>query len=67
VVPLKSKRKLLRLLLLPALIPIFIIGWCMSHIGDNRRAKPKKQNKQINEDFVSFMPDILEEEQKTTH
>jgi hypothetical protein len=64
VVSLKGKRKLLRLLLLPALIPIFIIGWCMSHVGDNRRAKPKKQNKQ---DFVRFMPDILEEEQKITH
>jgi len=36
----------------------------MSHVGDNRRAKPKKQNKQ---DFVRFMPDILEEEQKITH
>jgi hypothetical protein len=57
----------MRIMLFPALIVIFLIGWCMYCIGD--RKKPEKiQRKPIKKDNlrddVTIMPIIYEEKQE---
>jgi hypothetical protein len=59
------------LFLLPMLIFIFLMGWSMYWIGDQKR--PKKRTKKTKrgtppkEDNVTFMPIILEEKPEITN
>jgi hypothetical protein len=50
-------------MLLPALIFMFIIGWCMYWMGNQKR-KERTQRKPPKEDNVTIMPIILEETQE---
>ena len=59
----KSKRKrskAMTIMLLPLLIFMFIIGWCMYWIGNQKRMR-KKQRKQSEKDNVTIMSIIFEE------
>jgi len=59
----KNKRKRSRamtIMLLPVLILMFIIGWCMYWAGNQKRTN-KTQRKPPKEDNVTIMPIILEE------
>ena len=50
-------------MLLPALIFIFIMGWCLYWIGDQK--KPDKiKRKSAKKDNVTFMPIVQEETQE---
>jgi heme/copper-type cytochrome/quinol oxidase subunit 2 len=68
----KGKRKRSRtmtIMLLPALIVIFIIGWFMYCMGDQKRTdkiqrKPPKQHKSPEKDYVTIMPIVFEEPQE---
>jgi len=50
-------------MLLPALIFIAIIGWCMYWIGDQKRPD-KIQRKPLKKDNVTIMPIVYEETQE---
>ena len=57
------------IVLLPALVFIFIIGWCMYCIGDQKRPtkrqdKPLKKEKDNVKDNVTIMPIVYEETQE---
>jgi hypothetical protein len=42
----KKRSKIVRILLLPILAPIFLIGWSLYHIGEStHKQKPKPKNK----------------------
>jgi len=50
-------------MLLPVLIFIFIMGWCLSSLGDKK--KPiKTKRKPARKDYVTFMPIVYEEKQE---
>ena len=53
------------IILLPALLVIFLAGWCMYVIGDKKRSDkrqpPKPIKKENEKDNVTFMPIIYEE------
>ena len=51
------------ILLLPALICIFIIGWCMYWMGDQKRTD-KIHHKLPKKDNVTIMPIFFEEPQE---
>jgi hypothetical protein len=51
------------IMLLPALIFIFVMGWCMYWIGDQKRSD-KIQHKPPKKDNVSIMPIVFEEPQE---
>ncbi len=51
------------IMLLPALIVIFIIGWFMYWMGDQKRSD-KIQRKQPKKDYVTIMPIVFEEPQE---
>ena len=59
----KRKRNRLVLVLLPALIFIFFMGWSMYWIGDKKRPQ-KMKTKTLEKDPVTFMPIVLEETQE---
>jgi len=62
----KGKRKRSRtmtIMLLPVLIAIFIIGWFMYWIGDQKRTD-KTQHKPPEKDNVSIKPIVFEEPQE---
>jgi hypothetical protein len=52
--------------LLPALVVIFLVGWCMYFIGDEKRTN-KIQHKPPKKDNVTIMPIIYEETQEITN
>jgi hypothetical protein len=59
----KHKRsKTTVIMLLPGLIFIAIIGWCMYCIGDQKRVYPKG-HKIVEKDNVTIMPMIYQEKQ----
>jgi flagellar basal body-associated protein FliL len=63
-VALRRKRsKAMTIILLPLLIFVFIIGWCMYWVGDQKRTS-KTQRKPSKKDDVTIMPIILEETQE---
>jgi flagellar basal body-associated protein FliL len=67
-VPPKGKRKrskIVTIMLLPALVVIFIIGWCMYCVGDQKRPT-KRQDKPLKKekDYVTIMPIVYEETQE---
>ena len=60
----KSKRsKAMIIMLFPVLIFVFIIGWCMYWMGDQKRTG-KTQLEPPKKDNVTIMPIILEETQE---
>ena len=66
-VPSKGKRKrskAMRIVLLPVLMIIFIIGWFMYLMGDRKRSD-KIQHKTPKKDNVTIMPVVVEEPQET--
>ena len=49
-------------MLLPAMLFIFLMGWCMYCIGDQKKPdKIKRKPRKKNEDGVTIMPMIYEE------
>ncbi|HYA77134.1 MAG TPA: hypothetical protein VEF91_00290 [Verrucomicrobiae bacterium] len=50
-------------MLLPAILFIFLIGWCMYCIGNQERPD-KKQHKPLKEENVTIMPILYEETQE---
>jgi hypothetical protein len=63
----RRKRNHLALLLLPALIFIFFMGWTTYWIGDTKRpkaAKQKAQKPKPKQDNITFLPAVLEETPK---
>ncbi|MGA2680358.1 MAG: hypothetical protein ABSF44_01000 [Candidatus Bathyarchaeia archaeon] len=63
----KRKRKnTIALLLLPALIFIFFMGWSMYWIGDQKR--PRRVNRKAPEkENVTFLPAVFEETKQTAN
>jgi hypothetical protein len=63
----KSRRKrknTLKILLLPALIFVFFMGWCMYWAGDKK--DQKHLNRKVpNKDNVTLLPAIFEETERT--
>jgi hypothetical protein len=59
----RKRSKAMIILLLPALMFIFIMGWCLCWIGDQKRTDTT-QRKTPKKDNVSFLPIVLEEEQE---
>ena len=51
------------IMLLPVLIIIFVMGWCMYCMGDQKR-RDKIQCKPPKKDNVSLMPIVFEENQE---
>jgi len=51
------------IMLLPTILFIFLIGWCMYFIGDQKRPD-KIQRKPPKKDNVTIMPIIYEETQE---
>lgn len=65
----RKRNKAMIIMLLPMLIVIFIIGWFMYWMGDEKRTdkiqhKPPKQQKQPEKDNVTIMPIVFEEPQE---
>lgn len=58
--------KAARVLLFPAFALAFIVGWCMYVVGDRKRAAPPKR-KQRQDDGVTFLPTVLEEQELVNH
>jgi len=57
----------MRIMLFPALIFIFLIGWCMYCIGDRKKPEkiqPKPIKKENLRDNVTIIPIIYEETQE---
>jgi flagellar basal body-associated protein FliL len=68
-VTIKSKRKrskAMMIILLPVLIFMFVIGWCMYWMGSQKRTG-KTQRKPPEKDNVTIMPIIFEETQEVVN
>jgi len=68
----RKRNKTMTIMLLPMLIVIFIIGWFMYWMGDEKRStktqhKPPKQHEQPEKDNVTILPIIFEEPQEITN
>jgi flagellar basal body-associated protein FliL len=59
----RKRSKAMIIMLLPALIFIFIMGWCMYWMGDQKRSD-KIQHKPPEKDNVSIKPIVFEEPQE---
>jgi flagellar basal body-associated protein FliL len=59
----RKRSKAMIIMLLPLLIFVFVIGWCMYWIGNQKRTV-KTQRKPPEKDNVTVMPIILEETQE---
>jgi flagellar basal body-associated protein FliL len=59
----RKRSKEMMIMLLPLLIFVFIVGWCMYWVGDQKRTG-KTQRKPSKKDNVTIMPIILEETQE---
>ena len=66
-----KRNNIMTLLLLPVVIFIFLLGWSMYWIGDQKRPKKRtektKREKPPKKDNVTFMPIILEEKPEMTN
>jgi hypothetical protein len=54
------------IILLPALVLMFLVGWCLYCLGDEKRPN-KIQPKPPEKDNVTIMPMIYEEKQEITN
>jgi len=52
------------IMLLPALVFIGVIGWCMYALGDNHKTTQHEPTRPTKKDNVTLLPIILEEQQK---
>jgi heme/copper-type cytochrome/quinol oxidase subunit 2 len=59
----RKRSKAMTIMLLPMLIVIFIIGWFMYCMGDQKRSD-KIQHKPPKKDYVTIMPIVFEEPQE---
>ena len=51
------------IMLLPAILFVFLMGWCMYLIGDQKRPD-KIKRKPVKKDNVTIMPIVYEETQE---
>ena len=51
------------IMLLPAILFVFLMGWCMYWIGDQKRPD-KIKRKPVKKDNVTIMPIVYEETQE---
>jgi preprotein translocase subunit YajC len=68
----RKRNKTMTIMLLPMLIVIFIIGWFIYWMGDEKRSdkiqhKLPKQHEQPEKDNVTILPIIFEEPQEITN
>jgi len=59
----KKKRSKIPIMLLPALIVMFLIGWCMYYFGGQKKSR-KIQPKPNRKDNLTFIPINYEETQE---
>ena len=66
----RKRNNIMGLFLVPVLIFIFLMGWSMYWIGDQKRPKKRtdktKRETPPKKDNVTFMPIILEEKPEIT-
>jgi len=59
----RKRNKALTVMFLPILIFVGFIGWCMYSIG-SRKPKRSVKSKSTQNDYVTFLPNVLEEPQE---
>jgi hypothetical protein len=58
----KRKHSKIRILLLPALAFVFLVGWCMYRVGNHKRTGTV--HKEVKADGVTFLPAVYESPQE---